>query len=84
MTYAALALGLLGVVAGIASRLRVLLLILVLLLICSVVFSLAHGFGFLEAALVAMAVQIIVQSSYFGGLWIRAASTAFLRERSVL
>jgi hypothetical protein len=84
MTYAAVALALLGFVVGVAFRLRALLWFLALLLLASVVFSFAYGFGFLNAALTVMAVQAIVQGSYFVGLLVRAALTAALRERRVL
>lgn len=84
MTYAAVALALLGLVVGVAFRIRALLWFLALLLLASVVFSFAYGFGFLNAALTVMAVQAIVQGSYFVGLLVRAALTAALRERRVL
>lgn len=84
MTYAAVAIAVLGFVVGIAFRLRVLLSVLALLLVVSVVFSFACGFGFLSTALAVMAMQTIVQASYFLGLLVRAAFTAALRERTVI
>jgi hypothetical protein len=84
MTYVAVALALLGFVVGVAFRLRALLWLLALLLLASVVFFFTYGFGFLNAALAVMAVQAIVQGSYFVGLLVRAALTAALRERGVL
>ncbi|KRR03132.1 hypothetical protein [Bradyrhizobium valentinum] len=84
MTYAAVALAILGFVFGMAFRVRALLWFLALLLVVSVVFSFVYGFGFLNAALAVMAAQMIVQGSYFGGLVVRAALSAALRESSVL
>jgi hypothetical protein len=84
MTYAAVALALSGFVVGVAFRLRALLWFLALLLLASVVFSFTYGFSFLNAALAVMAVQAIVQGSYFVGLLVRAALTTALRERGVL
>jgi hypothetical protein len=81
---AAIALAILGFAVGIMFRLKVLLSILALLLIVSVVFSLARGFAFLDTALTIMAVQAIVQGSYFLGLVVRAAFTANHRTRPIL
>ena len=82
MTYAAIALILLGFVIGMTFRLRVLISALALLLVLSLAVSLACGLGFLDAALAVMAIQTIVQSSYFGGLLVRAALAKILCERS--
>jgi hypothetical protein len=81
---AAIALALLGFAVGALFRLRILLLILALLLVASIVFSVAHGFSFLDTALTIMAVQSIVQSSYFLGLVVRAVLTAAQRTRPIL
>jgi hypothetical protein len=81
---AAIALALLGFAVGALFRLRILLSILALLLVVSIVFSVARGFGFLDTALIIMAVQSIVQSSYFLGLVVRAVLTAAQRTRPVL
>jgi hypothetical protein len=81
---AAIALALLGFAVGALFRLRILLSILALLLVASIVFSVARGFGFLDTALIIMAVQSIVQSSYFLGLVVRAVLTAAQRTRPVL
>ena len=82
MTYAAVALALLGFVIGVAFRLSTLLWFLTLLLVASGAFFFAYGFGFLEAALAVMGVQTIAQGSYFGGLLVRAALGAAVSERS--
>jgi hypothetical protein len=81
---AAIALALLGFAVGALFRLRILLSILALLLVASIVFSVARGFGFLDTALIIMAVQSIVQSSYFLGLVVRAVLSAAQRARPVL
>ena len=81
MENAAVALALLGFAVGALFRLRILLSILALLVVVSIVFSLARGFGFLNTALTIMAVQTIVQGSYFLGLVIRALLTAACRMR---
>jgi hypothetical protein len=81
---AAIALAILGFAVGIVFRLKVLLSILALLLIVSIVFSLARGFTFVDTALTIMAVQGIVQGSYFLGLVVRAVFTATQRTRPIL
>jgi hypothetical protein len=81
---AAIALALLGFAVGALFRLRILLSILALLLVASIVFSVARGFGFLDTALIIMAVQSIVQSSYFLGLVVRAVLSAAQRARPIL
>ena len=84
MVYAAIALASVGVAVGLMFRLKILLPVLGLLLVVSVVFSLERGFSFLDTALTIMAVQAIVQGSYFLGLVIRAVFTAAYRMRPVL
>jgi hypothetical protein len=84
MVYAAIALALVGVAVGLMFRLKILLPVLGLLLVVSVVFSLERGFSFLDTALTIMAVQTIVQGSYFLGLVIRAVFTSTYRMRPVL
>jgi hypothetical protein len=75
MGNAAIALAILGFAVGVVFRLKILLSILGLLLVVSIVFSLARGFAFLDTALTIMAVQSIVQASYFLGLVVRAVLT---------
>jgi hypothetical protein len=84
MTYAAVALTLLGLLFGVAFRLRTLIWFLALLVVASAAFSLNCGFGFLDTALAVMAVQTIVQGSFFAGLLIRAAIGAAVRERRAI
>ena len=48
MEYAATALAILGVAAGIAFRFKVLLPIIGVVLLASIIFSLATGFGFMD------------------------------------
>jgi hypothetical protein len=84
MVYAAIALAIVGAAVGLAFRLKILLPVLALLLVVSILFSLERGFGFLDTALTIMAVQIILQASYFLGLVIRAVLTAAHRMRPVL
>ena len=73
MMYVAITLVLLGFVIGMALRLSALVSALVLLLVPSAAVSFAYGLDFLEAAFAVMAMQTIVQSSYFGGSLVRAA-----------
>jgi hypothetical protein len=85
MVYTAIALVILGVAVGLVFRLQVLLSILALLLVVSILFSLDHGFSFLDTALTIMVVQTILQGSYFLGLVFRAAFTTGQRfSRPVL
>jgi hypothetical protein len=84
MVYAAIALAIVGAAVGLAFRLKILLPVLALLLVVSILFSLDRGFGFLDTALTIMAVQTILQASYFLGLVIRAVLTAAHRMRPVL
>jgi hypothetical protein len=84
MGYAAVSLAVLGFAVGAVFRLNFLLLILALLLLVSLVFSLMRGFSFIDTALTIMAVQTIVQCSYFLGLGARAFLTADYRARSIL
>jgi hypothetical protein len=84
MVYAAIALAIVGAAVGLAFRLKILLPVLALLLVVSILFSLDRGFGFLDTALTIMAVQTILQASYFLGLVIRAILTAAHRMRPVL
>ena len=83
MGNAAVALALLGIAVGTLFRLRVLLAILCLLVVVSIAFSLARGSTFLDTALTMMAMQTIVQGSYFLGLVIRALLTAACRMRPI-
>jgi hypothetical protein len=84
MGYAAFSLAILGFAVGAVFRFKVLLAILALLLLVSVVFSLACGFNFLDTALTIMAVQTILQGSYFLGLVARAFFAADHRVRHIL
>ncbi len=84
MVYSAIALVIVGVAVGLVFRLKVLLPILASLLAVSVVFSLAHGFTFLNTALTIMVAQAIVQGSYFLGLVIRAFLIESHRMRPIL
>jgi hypothetical protein len=79
MGYAAVALAVIGFAVGVVFRFRVLLPILAVLLVASLVFSLVQNLGWLETAVTIVAVQSIVQASYFLGLVVRAISTAARR-----
>ena len=72
MGYAALALALAGFAVGMVFRLKILLLVIGLLLLVSVLFSIGSEFTFLDTLLMIMAVQTIVQGSFFLGLVARA------------
>jgi hypothetical protein len=80
MYYAAIALAMLGGAVGVTFRLKILLMIVALMLLVSIVFSLANGFSFLDTALTIMAVQTILQGSYFLGL---VARTVWAEAHSV-
>ncbi len=84
MGYAAIALAVIGFAVGVVFRFRVLLPILAVLLVASVVFSLVQNLGLFETAVTVIAVQSIVQASYFLGLVVRAISTAARRTLHVL
>jgi len=84
MTYAAIALAILGFVVGVMFRFRVLLPILLALLLVSIVFALAQELGFLGVVWTMMVAQAIIQASYFLGLVARALFTASHRMRRVL
>jgi hypothetical protein len=83
MTYAAIALAILGFVVGVMFRFRVLLPILLALLLVSIVFALAHELGFLGVVSTVMVAQAIVQASYFLGLVARGVFSTH-RMRRVL
>jgi hypothetical protein len=72
MGYAALALAMAGFAVGIVFRLKILLLVIGLLLLVSILFSIGSEFTFLDTLLTIMAVQTIVQGSFFLGLVARA------------
>ena len=84
MTYAAIALAIMGFVVGVMFRFRVLLPILLALLLVSIVFALGHDLGFLGVVWTVMVAQAIVQASYFMGLVARTLFTATDRMRRVL
>lgn len=84
MEYAALALAILGVVLGVAFRLKVLLLFLALLIIVSAVFAVGRGWNFSGTLLTIMVVQTIVQASYFLGILGRSMLGAKLRSDPLL
>ena len=84
MLYAAIALALVGFVVGVFFRFKVLLPILLLLLLVSIIFSVGHGFGFVDTALTVFVAQSIVQGSYFLGLVARAMFSATDRMRQIL
>jgi hypothetical protein len=68
MGYAAIALAIMGLIAGTAFRLRVVLLLVALLLLVSVVVAVSGRFSFLNTALTILIAQAIFQTSYFLGL----------------
>jgi hypothetical protein len=72
MGYAAIALAVLGLLTGIAFRLRVLLTLVALLLVVSIAFAVSQGFSFLNTALTILIAQTIFQTSYFLGLVVTA------------
>jgi len=84
MTYAAIALAIMGFVVGVMFRFRVLLPILLALLLVSFVFALGHESSFLGIVWIVMVTQAIVQASYFLGLVARNLFTATDGMRRVL
>ena len=84
MEYATTALAILGVAAGLAFRVKVLLPIIGVILLASIMFSLATGFGFMDTAITVLMAQATLQGSYFLGLLIRAIFSALQRMRSGL
>ncbi|WP_316195488.1 MULTISPECIES: hypothetical protein [unclassified Bradyrhizobium] len=72
MGYAALVLAILGLAAGLTSRLKILLVHVAIVFLLSIGFSLQAGFTFLWTAAIVMIAQTILQSSYLAGLVIRA------------
>jgi len=84
MTYAAIALAIMGFVVGVMFRFRVLLPILLAVLLVSIVFALGHDLSFLGLVWTVMVAQAIVQASYFLGLVARTLFTATDRMRRVL
>ena len=84
MTYAAIALAIMGFVVGVMFRFRILLPILLGLLLVSIAFSLSRDLGFLGLVWTVMVAQAIVQASYFLGLLARSLVAASDRMRRVL
>lgn len=81
MEYSAIGLAVLGAAVGIVFRLKVLLPIIGLLLSASIIFSISRGLSFLDAALMVIVAQAILQSSYFVGLLVRLIiATACMRS----
>ena len=84
MTYAAIALAIMGFVVGVMFRFRILLPILLGLLLVSIAFSLSRDLGFLGLVWTVMVAQAIVQASYFLGLLARSLVAASDHMRRVL
>jgi hypothetical protein len=80
MEYFAVGLAVVGAAVGIAFRWKVLLPIIGLLPFASIIFSISHGFGFRDAAIVVIATQVILQGGYLVGLIIRPIATACMRR----
>jgi hypothetical protein len=73
MEYAAIALAMLGFAIGALFRLQVILVVIALLLLFSIVLSFGSGLSFSDSLMMIMAVQTVVQGSYFLGLLARSA-----------
>jgi len=84
MEYYALGLAVLGAAVGIAFRWKVLLPIICLLPAASIIFYISHDLSFLEAAIVVILTQVILQGGYFAGLLIRAIATVCMRSKRSL
>ena len=68
MAYAALVLAVLGLSAGLLSRLKVLLLLVLAVFLLSIGYSLRGGFSFLETAAIVVIAQAILQICYLLGV----------------
>jgi hypothetical protein len=79
MEYFAVGLAVIGAAVGMAFRWKVLLPIIGLLPFASIIFSIFHGFGFRDAAIVVIATQVILQGGYLVGLLIRPIATVCVR-----
>jgi hypothetical protein len=73
MGYAAIALAVLGFAIGALFRLQVILVVIALLLLFSIVLSFGSRLSFSDSLMMIMAVQTVVQGSYFLGLLARSA-----------
>lgn len=69
--YFAVGLAVLGAAVGIIFRWKVLLPIIGVLLCASIIFSISRGLSFLDAALVVIDAQAVLQGGYFVGLLVR-------------
>jgi len=76
MGYAAIALAALGFAIGMVFRLQVLLMLIVLLLFFSIIFAFGSGMSISNGLLTIMALQTVVQGSYFLGLIARSVLTS--------
>jgi hypothetical protein len=76
MGYFAIALAAFGFAVGTMYRLQVLLLLVALLLLFSAIFAVGSGMTFSNTVLTVMALQTVVQGSYFLGLVARAFLTS--------
>ena len=83
MGYDALGLSIVGLVTGLVSPFKVLLLFVLLLFLVTIGFAVANGSGLLRTALIVVAAQTIIQTSYFLGAVARYALTHH-RKRPVL
>jgi hypothetical protein len=72
MVFAALGLMVLGLSAGLMSRLKVLLLLVCAILLFSIGFSLRSGFSFLGTVAIVVIAQTILQGCYLLGVVIHA------------
>ena len=72
MEYAALLIGLSGLVTGMMFRLRVLLTLVAALLVATIAVAIDSRYSFLGTALMILAAQTILQASYFLGLVLAA------------
>ncbi|MET0675220.1 MAG: hypothetical protein ABW175_05420 [Bradyrhizobium sp.] len=82
MVYAALGLTILGLSAGLMSRLKVLLLLVGIVLLLSIMISVRGGFSFLGSVAVIVIAQTILQSSYLVGVAIHTMLTPSQAARS--
>jgi hypothetical protein len=80
--YFAVGSAVLGAMVGIIFRWKVLLPIIGVLLCASIIFSISRGLSFLDAALMVIVAQAVLQTSYFAGLLARhVIASAFIRAQ---
>jgi hypothetical protein len=79
MIYSAVGLAMIGVVAGLAFRWKVLLPLIIFVPVAAIVLSISRSVSYEETAIEIVIAEAILQGSYFAGLLIRFVATAAMR-----